>query len=326
MILAGDMGGTKTLLGLFEWDGQRLSCVRRMAYASREHGEAASMIRDFAGNAGGIEYACFGVAGPVVDDRCRATNLPWIVDAAALSRVVGGTRVKIVNDLVATAHGLDMLAPDELIVLQEGTQQKGNRALIAAGTGLGEAMLFWDGQRHVPCPSEGGHTDFGPRDDWEIDLLTYMKGRFGHVSYERILCGSGISELYDFLVSRGRMPSPEVAESLRRIDDRSPRISRAGMEKACPVCDEVVARFVSMYGAEAGNLALKSLAVGGVFVGGGIAPKLRSRFEEGAFIRAFCDKGRFRSLLEKIPVYLVLNPATALLGAARHAVDLMTGG
>ena len=324
MILAGDIGGTKTVLALFEPERGGLRLVRDVTQPSRNFASLEAIIRRFldSGPTPPIESACFGVAGAVVDGRCTTTNLPWVLDEKTLAQAIPTPRAKLLNDLEAAAWGVMHLPADELAPLQAGTTHTGNMVLIAAGTGLGEAMMIWDGTRHQVVASEGGHADFAPRTDREIQLLTYLRREFGHVSYERILSGPGLFNVYRFARDASGIPEPQWLRDRIESGDRSATVSEVALANEDPVCVEALDLFASIYGAEAGNLALKALAVAGVFIGGGIAPKIRAKLTDGAFIKAFRDKGRFAPLMEGIPVKLALNPRAPLLGAARIAAGI----
>ena len=321
MILAGDIGGTKTVLSLLtrETDGS-LDCLQEQTYSSQQYPQFDDILTAFLPAGVHIKSACFGVAGPVVNQRCHTTNLPWLLDAEELKIKLNTAKVKLLNDLEAMALGMLYLPGDDLIELNPDAEtQAGNIAVIAAGTGLGEAILYWDGSRHHPMATEGGHSDLAAQNDQQDLLLAYLRKIFpDHVSCERILSGIGFSHLYDFLCDLGfAPPCPEVPELNSGID-RNAVISRLGVAGEDPVCAEAVRLFVELYGAEAGNLALKSLATGGVFIGGGIGAKILPAMLDGTFIRAFKAKGRFLPLLEKIPVKLSLNPRTPLLGAINY--------
>jgi len=266
------------------------------------------------------------VAGPVIDGRVKTTNLPWQMDEKTLAGAVGARRVKLLNDLEGTAFGMLYLPESRLHVLNPGTREpfSGNVAVIAAGTGLGEAYLYHDGERHHPIAAEGGHADFAPHGDLQIELLRWLKKRLGsHVSYERVLAGPGLASVYEFLVSREpSRESKQTADRIAAVSDASPVISELGLAGSDPVCVEALDLFCRLYGAEAGNMALRWLAVGGVYLGGGIAPKILPALERGGFVEAFTDKGRFSDLMRSIPVRVSLEPRTALLGAAHYALRL----
>lgn len=325
LLLAGDVGGTKTAVALFRSTASGVRLVREATLPSGEFKSLEAVVRRFLGTRPSVRIAaaCFGVAGPVVDGRCVTTNLPWHVAEKSLARAIPAPRVKLLNDLEAAAHGILTLPSRALEPLQEGKARKGNMVLIAAGTGLGEAILVWDGARHRVLASEGGHADFAPRNDLEIDLLRFLQKEFGHVSYERVLSGPGLHNIYRFLRDTGHAPEPAWLSERLRSGDPSAVVSEVGLAGAHPLCTAALDLFVSIYGSEAGNLALKAVALGGVFVGGGIAPKIRAKLAAGVFLAAFSDKGRYRDLLASIPVRLVLEPRAPLRGAARVARNLL---
>lgn len=321
MILAGDIGGTHTRLALFE--GKReLKVMVQEIFPSREHTGLLPIVQKFLQmHPASISCASFGIAGPVRNGKCQATNLPWIVDSGELSRFLQTKSVYLVNDLEANGWGLRVLKNEDLYLLNEGDPtQKGNIALIAAGTGLGEAGLYWDGKEHHPFACEGGHVDFAPRNALEIELLGYLNRIYSsHVSYERVVSGPGLKSIYEFLIETRREAESAELKKEAKNRDLAQLISEWGRQKRDPGCTRALDWFLSLYGAEAGNLALKFLARGGVYVGGGIAPHLLDKLKEGEFMKGFLDKGRFRSLLETIPVRIILNDQTALLGAAEYA-------
>jgi glucokinase len=325
MLLAGDIGGTKTHLAFFEADGGRLQRRAEEVYPSQQFDGLAPILKQFLDrHRQPADRVSLGIAGPVRRGRVETPNLPWVVDADHLRDELGGGPVTLLNDLEANAHGIGALGPDDFAVLNAGAPATaGNAALISAGTGLGEAGLYWDGRRHRPFASEGGHADFGPRSPLEAELVAYLAGEFGHISYERILSGPGLQNVYQFLRQRAGA-ADELPGLMQRlgVHDPAAAISHAALSGESALCGQALDLFVSVYGAEAGNLALKVLATGGVFVGGGIAPKVLPRLRSPTFVEAFVDKGRMRSLMETIPVRVILNPDTALLGAARHAAGL----
>ena len=328
MLLAGDVGGTKTALALFESRGADLVPVREAALPSRDFPGIEAVIARFL--AGGprvaIDAACFGVAGPVVDGRCVATNLPWELDEQGLAAALPAKRVRLLNDLAATAHGVLGLPRTALATLQAGTPRAGNMALIAPGTGLGEALLIWDGARHLVVGSEGGHADYAPRSDLEAELLAALRREHGRVSWERVVSGPGLVAVYRFLRARGGAPEPAGLAARLAREDPGTVVTETALAGTDPVCVQALDLFVGACGAEAGNLALKALALGGVFVGGGIAPRIRGKLADGPFVAAFRAKGRFAELMAAIPIHVVLEPRTALLGAARIALSLRGGG
>jgi glucokinase len=327
MILAGDIGGTKTVVALCEQKSGQLQVVRDATFKSQEHASLEEILLLFLGQGPRptLRAGCFGVAGAVIEGRCRTTNLPWELDERVLAPAIGAPRVKLLNDLEAAAFGMLFLRPDELCVLNPGVQprRKGNVAVIAAGTGLGEAMLYWDGQRHHPMASEGGHADFAPQNDQEVELLRYLWGKLGgHCSYERVLSGPGFHNIYRFLRDRGYYPEPAWLADRLKTGDPSAIISQVGLAGEDPLCVATLNLFSLLYGSEAGNLALKCVSVGGVFVGGGIAPKMLSILQNGSFLRGFTNKGRFSELVKSMQVSVALNPRAPLLGAAHFALSL----
>ena len=330
MILAGDVGGTKSRIAIYEEGPGPSGLQPRLqdTFSSRDYPSLEEVVEDFLSNpaASAVRHqlttACFGVAGPVADDRVKASNLPWIVETAALKRATGIERILLINDLEATVYGVLVLESDDLERLNDCRPEPGGtRALIAAGTGLGEAVIAKspDGP-YFPVASEGGHCDFAPRTSQETELLNHLSERFSHVSYERVLSGPGLLNIYRFLRETGTDESPDVASRIDSADDPSAEISKAALAGDSSACGEALDLFISIYGAEAGNLALKAKSTGGMFVGGGIAPKIRERIVKGDFMEAFYAKGRLRALLETVPVFLVLNSKTALIGAGVRAL------
>jgi len=325
MILAGDIGGTSTRLAVFEVRNNALRTVVERSYPSREHAGLREIVSRFvAEHRPDIQHASFGIAGPVVAGRVKTPNLPWVIDAQDLADELGIAAAGLLNDVEANAYGIAALAAGDLVPLNAGTPgAAGNAAVIAAGTGLGEAMLYWDGQRHHPLASEGGHADFAPQTDQEIDLLRYLQAKFGHVSYERLLSGPGFFNVYCFLRDSGFAPEPAaVTDMIKRGEDPNPVIGQMGVDGTDRLSTATMDLFSTIYGAEAGNLALKCMAVGGVFVGGGIAPKLLPALQRGGFMRGFTAKGRFKGLMEGLEVKVALNPEAPLLGAAHYALRL----
>ena len=343
MLLAGDIGGTKTTLALFASaagphgppPGFDRAAAIIETFASRDFASFDALLGDFlARHRPQLVAGCIGIAGPVRANRCTATNLPWIVDGAALARRLGLAELALVNDLEAIGYALDLLAPHEICELQPGEPgAAGNRAVIAAGTGLGEAGLFWDGAAHRPFATEGGHADFAPQDELQIALLRYLQREHEHVSWERLVSGPGLVEIYRFLLASPGAGAGQERQEQERQERREPLGMAERLQSAepaavvwhyaangeSPLCGRAVDLFLRLYGAEAGNLALKTMATGGLYVGGGIAPKLLDWMRRGTFIEAFRAKGRMRPLLEAMPVRVVLNPQAALLGAARYA-------
>ena len=322
MILAGDVGGTKCNLALFSEKAGKLTSVFKQRFASKDFAQFDLIVREFSLQAAPhlakerVRAAGFGVAGPVINNQVRATNLPWTVDADVLASELNLTDVVLMNDLGATGHSIEHLAPEEYCILNPGKPEHGgSRALLAAGTGLGQSILVWDGARYRVVPSEGGHSDFAPHTEQQIELLRYMRRRYPQVSWELILSGRGFRTLHEFL-------NPSVVHHSFEDPgmDPAPEITRLGLSRECPVCAETLDLWTAIYGAEAGNLALKVLALGGVYVAGGIAVKIIEKIKDGTFFEAFRDKWKFESLLGNIPVSVVLNESAPLLGAAYEAL------
>ncbi len=325
MIIAGDIGGTKTVVALFEESGGGLKPVRDDTFKSKENPSLEVILGKFL-KGEKLEAGCFGVAGAVIEGRAQTTNLPWSLDESALAKATGAPRVKLLNDLEAAAYGMLHLESNELVPLNPhaGGARKGNAAVIAAGTGLGEGMLYYDGRQYHPLASEGGHCDFAPRTDVEVELFRYLRDKFkGHVSYERVLSGPGYMNVFEFLRDKGYHPeTPELKAQLQASALPSATITQLGLAGSDPLCVATNDLFSAVYGAEAGNLALKCVAVGGVYVGGGIAPKMLAALQSGGFLEAFLDKGRFANLMKTIPVFVALNPRAPLIGAAHYALRL----
>ncbi len=325
MILAGDVGGTNTRLAFFDFHGAQFQRISERTYPSREHGSLDDIVADFvASQKMHADAAGIGIAGPVRDGVSHATNLPWIVDARRISQRTSIPSVVLLNDLEANGYGIATLAPSDFAVLQEGTAgASGNAVIVSPGTGLGEGVLYWDGKQFWPLPSEGGHASFAPEDELQDDLLRYLRAQFGHVSWERVASGPGLFNIYKFLRDTGREKEPPWLAQQLKGDDPSPEISRAALEGKSPLCEMALDLFVMLLASECGNMALKLLATGGVFLGGGIPPKILPKLRATEFLKAFANKGRFRSVLESIPIRVILNEYTALRGAARRASMLL---
>lgn len=326
MYLAGDIGGTKTILALFDQATGPHHPVFEQTFASARYPDLETIIAEFREqHPVPIEGAAFGVAGPVVSGRASITNLSWTIDAARLSAVLNGAPVRLLNDLEAIAQSVPILEPADLETLTEGRAITGGAiGVIAPGTGLGEAFLTWDGVRYRPHPSEGGHTTFAPRNQVEKDLLDYLHQKYNHVSYERVCSGIGIPNLYAFVRDRLlQRETPAVAEQLAAASDPTPVIVQAGMatEQMCLVCRTTLELFVDILAAEAGNLALKVLATGGVYIGGGLPPRMLPLIKRERFLQVFRDKGRFSELLSQVPIHVILEPKAGLLGAAAAAMS-----
>ncbi len=325
MLLAGDVGGTNLRLALYDLADGVLVERRHARVPTREVTRLVDAASAFVAGEPGLEAAAFGVAGPVRDGKAEGTNVTFAIDAAAIRAALGVPSV-VLNDLEANAWGLAELAPGDFETLNRGeADPRGNGALISAGTGLGEAILFRTPTGFVPMPSEGGHASFAPRNDEEIELLKTLRLRHGHVSWERVVSGPGLGTLYRFERVLSGVPEPEwLAREIAASGDPAPVVSRAALDESDPVCQRTLHRFVSLFGAEAGNLALKALATGGVFVGGGIAPKILPLLRDG-FFTAFTAKGRFAPILARIPIRVVRNDSCAILGAARAAARAARG-
>ncbi len=321
VILAGDVGGTKTLLGLFTRVRGRLRAVVERSFPSQESPSLEAMVRTFLTPRGSpVHASAFGIAGPVVLGKSDRVNLPWRVWDRRLGRVLGLDHVRVINDLEATAWGVGELSPRKTASLTPGVRPSpGNAALIAAGTGLGMAILVWDGERHRPSASEGGHQGFAPRDGQQAELLEYLRERHGRVSIERVVSGPGISAIYRFLLASGKGVESDAMKRRLEDGDSNAAVTDAAMSGEDGVAGRALDLFVSIYGAAAGDLALLARATAGVYVGGGIAPRILQRLRSGAFIRSFRDKGRLAPFLERIPVRVILEPKTALIGAAACA-------
>ncbi len=319
-VLAGDVGGTKTRLAVFDIHGTRLETVTERSYSSGGYDGLESIVRDFLGDAGAdCRQACFGIAGIVRRGQAQVTNLPWSVEAQAMAASFGWARVALINDLEANAWGIAALRAKDFYTLNAGDPDaKGNACIISAGTGLGEAGLYWDGNRHWPFACEGGHATFSPSNDLEIALLKYLRARFGHTSWERILSGAGLVNVHAFLRSHRGAPAPAWLCEAMAAGDPAAVISKAARDNRDPLCVEAVDLSVHLLGVEAGNLALKVMATGGVYLGGGIAPKNLERLKGPLFMQGFVDKGRMQPLLEAMPVKIILNDRTALYGPALY--------
>jgi glucokinase len=325
MILAGDIGGTKTNLALCETIDGALRIKTQHQFPSQEFATFGEVISKFLEltSPEAINAACFGIAGPIIDGNCRTTNLPWNISTAELQKLLKTPNVRLLNDLEATAYGMLYLPKEEFVELNPNAVFKdANRAVIAAGTGLGEGMLFYDGQHYHPSGSEGGHCDFAPLNAEQDKLLVWLRERYpSHVSFERILSGPGIYTLYEFLKESGFAPEPLDMQNADENADKSALLSKCALELGDPLCSKTLELFAEIYGAEASNLALKTLSLGGVYIGGGIAPKILPFMKSNHFMRGFLSKGRFNELLEKMPIKISLNAETALLGAAHFASD-----
>jgi len=326
-LLAGDIGGTKTILALFSLEKGPLQPFFEVSYQSNAYPGLDDIITDFFSQTDvSAATACFGVAGPVRDGRAVITNLPWQPDTKMLQSSHGFTKATLINDLVATGYAIPHLTQTDLLIINEGINTaEGGIGIIAPGTGLGEAVFTWNGSSYTPVPSEGGHTDFAPLSDIEHDLLTFLKNKYGHVSYDRICSGRGLPGIYDFIKTHYQLEEPDwLTEKLEIAEDRTPVIVNAALDKTrqCDTCKKTLQMFVSILGAEAGNLALKGLTTGGMYLGGGVPPRILPFLQKDTFMKSFTNKGRMSYLLNDIPVKVILNPKAALIGAASFGLGL----
>jgi len=323
MILSGEIGATRARLAAFETEGNSLKRVVEKLYMSQEHSGLSGIITDFIRTEGiPVQSACFGVAGPVKRGRSKISNLPWTIDAREVAKQLKLNTVGLINDLEAYAYGIDALDSKDFVTLNEGSgDEEGNRAVISARTGLGMAGLYWDGFRHHPFACEGGHADFAPRNGLGMELLTYLQKKYGRVSCERILSGPGIKNIYDFLRDTNKVDEPQwLREQMAAATDAPALISQLALEGKAAICDQTLSLFVSIYGAETGNCALNFLSTGGVFLGGSIAAKIVPKMKDPIFMQSFLDKGRMEQLLKEMPVKIVLNDDSGIIGAARYTL------
>jgi glucokinase len=321
MILAGDIGGTNARLAYFQPQNGHLRLVSERTFPSREHSEFGEIVVQFLDDSGTHpDAACFGIAGPVRNGRVETSNLPWVIEQSRLAKQIHLPATLLINDLEASAWGIGALESTDLVALNRvNGPAVGNQAVIAPGTGLGEAGLFWDGNRYQVFACEGGHTDFGPQGELQIELFRFLEARFGHVSYERILSGPGLVNVYEFLRGSGCGEESEEFAVVLKNSDPAAAISRAALDGSQPLAEKALDLWISVYGAEAGNLALKLMATGGLFLAGGISPKILAKLKGPRFMEAFLNKGRLRALVEQVPVQVVINEKAGLLGAARCA-------
>jgi glucokinase len=333
MILAGDVGGTKVHLALYNFADGKLQQVRDEKMPSQEFASLDAAVEGFltqvsearpgapAVEREQIVAACFGCPGPVKDGRLKLTNLPWTLDERELAKALGIQHIFLINDLEANGYGIPELAAESVVSLHEGDKDAvGHRGLIAAGTGLGEALLIWDGKKHRPIPSEGGHCDFAARTDREIALLEYLRKMLGgRVSWERVVSGIGIKNVYAYLRDVEKLEEPQWLSDRMKTEDPNAVIGQCAEDGSSPLCYETMQTFAAAYGAETGNIALKVLAVGGMYLGGGIAPKAMKTLGGGGFVQAYLDKGRLAPVVEAMPVRVILDETCALLGAAAYA-------
>ena len=328
MILAADIGGTKTVLALYLLGNKGLECKAKKNYSSKAFDSFNLLLEDFLSGQGPIslQAACIGVAGPVLDGHCVTTNLPWSLNKEKIIKILGTQQVKLLNDLEAAAWGVLDLSENDLVELNPDAEfnRQGNIAIIAAGTGLGEALLCWDGNQHHAMATEGGHTDFGPNGEQEAALLEFMRKKHPqHVSYERLVSGEGLPNIYQFLKESGVVAESNEIEQQMRTRDPAAVIGEAAVEKTDALCIKAVQLFCQIYGAEAGNLALNCLSYGGVYVAGGIGAKILPYLQQGQFMQGFLSKGRYLTMLKKMPVRVCLNPDVGLTGAANYAARMI---
>src|SRR5579872_5800807 len=323
MILAGDIGATRTRLAAFETEGTRIQCVVEKTYMSQEYASLSEILPQFIRSEGiPVHSACFGVAGPVRSGRSKISNLSWTIDSRDLAKQLKLSSVALLNDLEANAYGIDALESKDFVTLSEGAEDaEGNRAVISARTGLGVAGLYWDGFRHHPFACEGGHADFAPKNDVEMELAQYLRKKFQHVSCERILSGPGIKNIYDFLRDAKKAEEPDwLRDQITQAKDPPALISQLALEGKAAICEQALSIFVSVYGSETGNCALNFMAAGGVFIGGSIAAKIVPKMRDPVFMKSFLDKGRMQSLLKDMTVKIVLNDDGGLMSAARYTL------
>jgi len=325
MILAGDIGGTKTNLALFAVQEGSYAYAHMATYPSQSYPDLQTIVKEFLESsktmyaAATLQTACFAIAGPIVDNVCKATNLPWIIDAAHLARALDLQSVYLLNDLEANAWSIEILSQDNLFELYPGKGSKlGNRAVVSPGTGLGEAGLYWDGKFHHPFACEGGHCEFGPRDELQIEFCRYLQSKFGHASYERILSGPGLLNTYYFFKEKIKIEEDSWLQEEFKLTDPAKVITQNALSHKSDICVKALNLFVSILGSEASNCALKFMSKGGLYLGGGIPPKILPKLKEPIFFNGFVDKGRFRELLEGIPVYVILDDKASLKGAAHY--------
>src|ERR1700730_9048508 len=323
MILAGEIGATHTRLAAFETEGNQLQCVVEKSYMSQQHDGLAGILADFIRTEGiPVHSACFGVAGPVRAGRSKISNLPWVLDAREIAKQLSLNSVGLLNDMEAYAYGIDGLESKDFITLSEGAEgAEGNRAVISAKTGLGMAGLYWDGFRHHPFACEGGHADFAPRNDLQMELLAYLQKKYGRISCERILSGPGIKNIYDFLRDSRKGDEPEwLRTQLGGAPDPPALISQMALEGKAAICDQTLSIFVSVFGAETGNCALNLMSTGGIFIGGSIAAKIVPKMKDPVFLESFLDKGRMETILRDMPVKIVASDDSGMIGAARYTL------
>ena len=325
LLLAGDIGGTKTALAIFSAESGARRPLAEATFSSKDYTSLEAIVAKFLTDKDvRLTRATFGVAGPVVAGRVQVTNLPWMVDSESLCQAMGAP-VHLLNDLEAIAYAIPFLGTNDLETINPGQAiPQGTLAVIAPGTGLGEAFMVWNGRRYQPYASEGGHTDFGPVTPIQLELLNFLLPRLPHVSYERVCSGVGIPNLYAFFKETGRAAEPDwLRARLVQVEDATPIIMQAAIENRAEICTRVLELFISILGSEAGNLALKVKSSGGIYIGGGIPPRILPQLQAGSFMQAFTRKGRFAELLVRMPIHVILHPKVALLGASHHALEYL---
>ena len=326
MLLAGDIGGTKTNLAIISPEAGVKKPLMEKTFSSGDYDSLEDLVLEFLKESPyAVEYACFGVAGPVVNGKSRITNLPWIISEELLKEKTGIKEAQLINDLVSISKSISALEEEDLFLLKPGkAEQHGNIAVVAPGTGLGEGFVTWSGTKYIAYPSEGGHTDFGPKNKLEADMLVYLQQKYGHVSYERVCSGVGIPNIYEFLKESGFAEEPEwFAAEAAKVEDKTPLIFTSALTETreCPLCHKTLEMFIHILGAECGNAALKFLSTGGLFLGGGIPPRILNELKSEFFLDAFLEKGRFAKLLADIPIQVILNAKSALIGAAFKGLE-----
>lgn len=323
MILAGDIGATRTRLAAFQTEGNRLNCVVQKIYPSQEHSGLLELLREFIRSEGiPVHSACFGVAGPVRGGQSKISNLPWTIDCRELAAQLKLNSVGLLNDLEAYAYGIDALESKDFVTLSAGSEDaEGNRAVISAKTGLGMAGLYWDGFRHHPFACEGGHADFAPRNELQAELFSYLQRRFGHVSCERVLSGPGIRNIYEFLRDTKKAQEPEaLRDQIKNARDASALIAQLALQAKAPICEQTMDIFTNILASETGNCALRYMTTGGIFIAGVIAAKNVEQLKKPAFLQVFFDKGRMATLLKDMPVRVIMNDDCGLIGSARYTL------
>ena len=326
MLLAGDIGGTKTNLAIISPEVGVKKPLMEKTFSSGDYDSLEKLVQEFIREVPyTVEYACFGVAGPVVNGKSQITNLPWVISEELLKEKTGIKEAQLINDLESIAKSITVLEEEDLFLLKSGkSEEHGNIAVVAPGTGLGEAFCTWSGSKYIAYPSEGGHTDFGPKNKLESDMLVYLQNKYGHVSYERVCSGVGIPNIYEFLKESAWAEEPDwFTADFKKVEDKTPLIFTSALTETrdCPLCRKTLEMFIHILGAECGNAALKFLSTGGLYIGGGIPPRILNELKSDLFLNAFLEKGRFADLLADIPIQVILNSKSALIGAAFKGLE-----